>query len=87
VNELLTNAMKYAFTGRENGVIKVSASLKDSRATLVFQDNGNGVPESVDIEKSTGFGLELIGILTKQLGGSITLERQGGTTFILEFEV
>ncbi len=87
VNELLTNAMKHAFTGRDGGVIKVSASLHDTLVTLVFEDNGNGIPESVDLEKSTGFGLQLVGILVKQLRGRIRLERKGGAKFILEFEI
>ncbi len=86
MNELITNSMKYAFVGRDDGVIKVSVSLKDNRATLIFEDNGNGIPESIDIEKSTGFGLQLIGLLTKQLKGTIQLERGNGTKFILEFD-
>lgn len=85
--EIISNTMKYAFTGRNEGVIHVSASLKDNHATLVFEDNGNGIPESIDIENSTGFGLQLVSILTKQLDGNIRLERQEGTKFILEFEI
>jgi len=87
VNELVTNAMKYAFTGRDEGVIRVSASLKDNQATLVFEDNGIGIPESVDITASTGFGLQLVALLAKQLKGSIRLERGNGSKFIIEFRV
>jgi PAS domain S-box-containing protein len=87
MNELITNSMKYAFVGRDEGVIKVSVSLNNNRAILVFEDNGNGVPPSVDIENSTGFGLQLVDMLAKQLKGSIRLERQQGAQFILEFEV
>jgi len=87
VNELVTNAMKYAFTGRTTGTIRVSAASKNNRATLVFEDNGCGIPESIDIENSTGFGLQLIGMLTKQLKGTIRLDRQHGSRFILEFDV
>jgi two-component sensor histidine kinase len=87
MNELITNSMKYAFVGRDEGVIKVSVSLNNNRAILVFEDNGNGVPPSVDIENSTGFGLHLVKLLAKQLKGSIRLERQEGAQFILEFEV
>jgi two-component sensor histidine kinase len=87
VNELTTNAMKYAFTGRDRGMISVSASLDNNRATRVFEDNGNGIPESVDSEKSSGFGLQLITLLTEQLQGTIRLERQAGAKFIIEFEI
>ncbi len=87
VNELVTNAMKYAFGGRDHGVITICASLEGTRATLIFQDNGKGIPESIDIGKSTGFGLQLVALLTKQLKGSIRLERHEGAQFILEFDV
>ncbi len=87
VNELITNAMKYAFIGRNKGIIKVSASLSDSHATLIFEDNGNGIPESIDIENSTWFGLNLVGMMAQQLTGTIRLERGNGSKFILEFQV
>ena len=87
VNELLTNAMKHAFIGRDDGLIKISAAIKDHRATLVIEDNGNGIPETIDIENSSGFGLQLAGRLTKQIGGTIKIERENGTRFVLEFAV
>jgi len=79
--------MKHAFAGRHEGVIKISASLTGNRATLILEDNGNGIPESVDSEKSTHFGLQLVSILVQQLHGTLRLERQAGTKFILEFEI
>jgi PAS domain S-box-containing protein len=87
VNELLTNAMKHAFIGRVDGEIRVSATIKDHLATFIIEDNGNGIPESIDIETSTGFGLQLVGMMTKQIGGTIKLERGKGTRFTLEFGV
>jgi two-component system, sensor histidine kinase PdtaS len=87
VNELLTNAMKYAFAGRDEGLIRISASIKGTHATLIIEDNGVGVPDSIDIAASTGFGLQLISMLTEQLEGTIRLERQNGSRFILEFDV
>lgn len=85
INELLTNIMKYAFIGRDDGLIKISISSEASAITLVLQDNGNGMPESVDFKGSTGFGLQLVEMLTKQLGGSIRIERDKGTRIILVF--
>lgn len=87
VNEIITNAMKYAFSGRNEGLLSVSASIKDKHVTLIIEDNGVGIPEAVNIEISTGFGLELVNMLTKQLRGSIKIERQKGSMFILEFEI
>ena len=87
VNELLTNAMKCAFIGRKDGLITISAAIKDRRATIVIEDNGIGLPESIDLETSCGFGLQLVGLMTKQIYGTITIERRKGARFVLEFEV
>ncbi len=86
VNELLTNAMKYAFIDKDDGLITVSATIKDHLATLVIEDNGNGIPKSITIETSSGFGLQLVDMLTKQIDGTIRIERGKGTRFVLEFE-
>lgn len=85
-NELIINALKYAFPSRKAGAIIVSAAKQGNRVTLTFGDNGVGIPESVDFDHSPGFGLTLVGILTKQLGGIITMERNGGTRITLEFD-
>jgi len=86
VNELITNILKYAFAGRTEGTIAVSASLEANLVSLSIADDGNGMPESIDFENSTGFGLLLVKALTKQLKGSIGIERGKGTKIVLEFE-
>ncbi len=98
INELLSNIMKYAFTDRDGGLITVGAFLTESdsawpafnpasRIKIIIQDNGSGLPESVDFENSTGFGLQLVSMLTKELNGTIRIERGNGTKIILEFEI
>jgi len=85
VNELITNIMKYAFPGNNSGTIWVSASHIRGVVSLHIRDNGAGIPESVDFKKSTGFGLDLVSMLTEQIGGSIRIERGNGTGFVIEF--
>ncbi len=85
VNELMTNAMKHAFEGRDSGNIIVAAAQQDGHASLIIEDNGIGIPESVDIDNSPSFGLRLVGILTRQLDGTITIARKGGTRFTITF--
>lgn len=87
INELLTNIMKYAFTGRKSGLISISASLANGVARVSLRDDGIGMPESADISKAEGFGLQLVEMLTRQLGGSIKCESGigNGTVFTLEF--
>jgi PAS domain S-box-containing protein len=86
INELLTNIMKYAFTGRKEGKIKISVSLKSPVITIIIEDNGCGMPESVDFMNTTGFGLKLVNLLIGQLNGHIHIERIDGTRIIIEFD-
>jgi PAS domain S-box-containing protein len=86
ITELLTNIMKYAFAGRAGGSIAISALPAGNRAVFSIEDDGNGMPESIDFGDSTSFGLTLVNILTRQLKGNIRVERRHGTRITLEFE-
>ena len=86
INELLTNIMKYAFKGRKRGLIVATATNVGGHITCSVKDDGNGMPESVSFETSAGFGLQLVQALTQQLEGTIRIERNNGTRFIIEFE-
>jgi len=87
INELLTNIMKYAFTGRDEGRITVSVEFKDGKALIMIADNGIGIPEDIDFKTSKGFGMQLVSMLAAQLRGDIRIERGDGTKYVLEFEV
>ncbi|MFW6362242.1 MAG: sensor histidine kinase [Spirochaeta sp.] len=89
VNELLTNAIKYAFPEPHSGEIVVSASAKGEAAQVEVRDNGIGLPDGVGLEgpgSSSGFGLTLVSILTEQIGGRTEIRRDGGTRFRVYFE-
>jgi two-component sensor histidine kinase len=86
-NEILTNIMKYAFPGREDGIITISALLNNNRVYLTIHDNGISMPESIDFKNSPGFGLLLISMMTEQIHGTIRIERESGTKIILEFNL
>ncbi|MBF0429810.1 MAG: response regulator [Fibrobacteria bacterium] len=85
INELITNSMKYAFKNRENGEIRILATIKDALVTITYEDNGIGLPQNIDVENTNGFGLQLIGVLVRQLSGTLQIERQEGTRFIIQF--
>jgi PAS domain S-box-containing protein len=87
VNEIVANSMKYAFVGDGAGRIILSAKLKRDRVTLGVGDDGVGMPETVDLDHSTGFGLSLIRILAKQMDASVSIKRLGGTLYTIEFAV
>ncbi len=87
INELLTNALKYAFPPDWKGTpdILVSVSEKDGMIEIIVSDNGIGIPESVDFTKTHTLGLSLTPMLAKQLSGTIDLDRSHGTRFTVRF--
>ena len=61
LNELITNAYKYAFPENENGTIFIHVKkLLEDKIQLYVRDNGIGLPENFSISNSKGFGLNLI---------------------------
>jgi PAS domain S-box-containing protein len=87
VNELLTNAMKYAFPGRDTGIIRVGCEKRENHVSLVVQDDGAGLPEGFEIEQSTGLGMNLVHMLSRQLDGTVRFENANGAKVTLEFAV
>jgi PAS domain S-box-containing protein len=85
INELITNSMKYAFNATEQGLIRVFASKVGKRVTLIYEDNGPGLPEPTAEARATGFGMQLMDLLVQQIGGSLRMERIAGARFVLEF--
>lgn len=73
VNELVTNAVKYAFSNRHEGHISVRLVRQDATTALVsVRDDGTGLPADFDLSKSKGLGLRIVTALAKQLGADIT---------------
>jgi two-component sensor histidine kinase len=85
INELLTNSMKYAFEDDQQGKIEVSLTCDGGKVTLQVRDNGKGLPASFDMKKTTGFGITLVDMLSKQLKGNYKIETENGTKNIIEF--
>jgi PAS domain S-box-containing protein len=88
VNELLTNAIKYAFIGDRSGGIHVRIIKKDDKhVEISIRDNGAGLPDALEISSSRGFGLTLVKMMIQQLNGSIKINKVGGTEFKINFPV
>ncbi|HOP31188.1 MAG TPA: PAS domain S-box protein [Spirochaetota bacterium] len=85
VTELITNTMKYAFSGRSEGSLELQLAREGNEVTLHYSDNGIGLPESETFENSKGFGMQLISMLVEQIGGTAEIIRGGGTAFIIRF--
>lgn len=82
INELLTNAFKYAYTKTEKPTLKISLK-KDNGLTLEIQDNGIGIDLNRWKDATDSFGKKLIAGLTHQLEGEYTIEKNKGTFFKL----
>jgi two-component sensor histidine kinase len=85
INEIITNAFKYAFEGNSSGIIRIHLRKKDNNIYLVISDNGIGITNEIDPENSGTFGLELIRLLVQQLEGKITTAVSQGTSYEIEF--
>ncbi len=87
VNELVTNALKYAFPGNASGQVHIKASRIDgSRIELKVTDNGIGLPPSVDLTRPSSLGLQMVrGLVEHQLSGSFYASVSGGTTFVMRW--
>ncbi|MCE3278438.1 MAG: two-component hybrid sensor and regulator [Bacteroidetes bacterium] len=86
LNELLSNAYKHAFKGRQDGEIKVVCTKMGGKFTMSVSDNGIGYDAESKIEKPASLGLTLITALTEQVSGSIKTTNKNGTTYYLSFE-
>ncbi|EMF73545.1 GHKL domain protein [Leptospira interrogans serovar Icterohaemorrhagiae str. Verdun HP] len=89
VNELATNSLKYAFSNGKDGMISVHLRLDVLESILEVEDNGIGMPEEFDLDKSESLGLKLVGILARQLRGKFILLPSGkekGTKFQVIFK-
>ncbi|WP_194775290.1 tetratricopeptide repeat-containing sensor histidine kinase [Pararhodonellum marinum] len=84
VNELLTNTLKYAFPEGQQGKVEITLQ-KNGDGVLQLQVCDNGVGKSGQI-KGTGFGGQLISLLTQQLNGTMQEEVKNGTRIYFDFK-
>ncbi|NQT24470.1 hypothetical protein HQ585_03875 [candidate division KSB1 bacterium] len=91
INELVSNAMKHAFS--DSSIIKpridiILSKNKLGSVLLVVKDNGKGIPENLDIYNTDTLGLDLVKILVeRQLHGKLSVARKDGTRFTISFNV
>jgi PAS domain S-box-containing protein len=72
VNELVTNALKYAYPDGVDGAIEVALSAEADRILLEVADHGVGLPDGFDPARATSsLGMRLIATLTRQLGAAL----------------
>ncbi len=87
INEVVSNALKYAFPDKRPGEISIHIKSKPGNMVeLSISDDGVGLPKELDIDASESLGLQLISALADQLDGTLDVQRTNGTTFIIQFK-
>ncbi|MDA8092281.1 MAG: PAS domain-containing protein [Nitrospiraceae bacterium] len=88
IGELITNSMKYAFTGGRKGEIRISFRQTDTGLMeIIYGDDGPGLP-TTDLKGFNTLGLKLVhNLATKQLGGDIQLEPGRKSEFRITFKI
>jgi len=87
INELVSNAFKYAFIGKKDECLGLSVKREtENQFILRVEDNGVGLAKDFNLNKINSLGLKLVKILSKQLNGSIQIVSNVGTCFIITFK-
>jgi PAS domain S-box-containing protein len=94
INELVSNAFKHAFPSQRLAadhargkpeVRVIFRPVENGCCQIVVSDNGVGLPENLVIERVPSLGLRVVRLLTRQLRGSLAVDRHDGTTFTVTF--
>jgi PAS domain S-box-containing protein len=86
-SEIISNSFKHAFPGERKGKVRVRLKeISPSHYQLEISDNGVGLPPEVNPVDSKSFGLQLVSLLSDQIGAKIEVDRQAGTRFVVAFE-
>jgi len=84
VNELVTNAAKYAYPDRQGGTIWVTVARIGDKLTISVRDEGAGLPPGFDHTKSKGLGMRIITAFVAQSDGTLEIHaRHPGTEFVV----
>lgn len=84
INELISNALKYAFEPEQEGEISIRLHQESSAYALHISDTGKGLPE--DFDQGQSMGMKLVTILVDQIDGEMKIDRSHGTFFIIKFK-
>lgn len=86
--ELLYNIMKYAFPDESiDKQVCVHLTRKNDGIILKVKDNGIGLPNDFEVEGSSSSGLSLVQMLADQLGGTVKISSNRGTTVVVEVKI
>lgn len=87
VNEVLTNALKHAFTGREGGTIMLHSLIDDFGCHITLADDGVGLPDDMTWPERGKLSAIIVQSLRQNAGAEITVDSVpgGGTKVVISF--
>jgi two-component sensor histidine kinase len=86
LNELITNALKYAFPNERQGELAIAMNLTEQgEVELSVKDNGVGLPEHFNIHSTETLGLQLVAGFVRQLQGTLHIKNENGAEFFMRF--
>lgn len=87
INEIITNSIKHAFPEQQKGKIIITLHKElNHQVKLIVQDNGIGIPAQISLDNPETLGMQIISLLTAQIGGKINLKRHRGSVIEITFQ-
>jgi PAS domain S-box-containing protein len=86
INELISNSLKYAFPKKMTGKIEINMYFEGNDLILIVRDNGIGLKNDLEIQKSKTLGLKLVQLLASQMDGKVVIQSVKGTEFTIKFK-
>jgi two-component sensor histidine kinase len=83
LNELISNALKYAFCDKEQGVLRITFKNSEDGMLLQVRDNGKGFPKGMNIYQSPSFGYKLIKTFAQKLKAKLEVYNDDGACVML----
>ncbi len=78
LNELVSNAFKYAFKEKQNGELNILLKEQTNQLHLMVSDNGGGFPIGIDVKAGKSFGLKMIRAFAQKLKASLDIYNDNG---------
>ena len=82
INELISNALKYAFENKESGAIEITLKDAENLLHLSLKDNGKGLPKDFSVERSESLGFRLIKAFSEKLKANLTINSSENGTHV-----
>ncbi len=86
-NELLTNALKHGFKGRQHGTVSIGLRQEGATVRMTIADDGVGLPREIEMRTARTLGMELVATFVEQLQGTLEISREFGLRLEISFDI